>query len=87
MEGLIYSRIPKFSEICLLTRVISFKSKRRNMLPPLGEAPTPHSNIGDISGNYKRILTKFSGICLLTMLKYVTPSWGNIFQKMLPKKC
>jgi len=62
MEGLIYSRIPKFSEICLLTRVISFKSKRRNMLPPLGAAshPPPHSNIGDISSNYERIFMKFS---------------------------
>jgi len=36
------------------------------MLPLLGAAPTPHSNIGDISGNYQRISTKLSAICLLT---------------------
>jgi len=35
------------------------------MLPLLGAAPTPHSNIGDISGKYERILTTFSEICLL----------------------
>jgi len=36
------------------------------MLPFLGAAPTPHSNIGDISGKYKRISTKF---CVLTQIK------------------
>jgi len=36
------------------------------MLPPPGAAPTLYSNIGDISGYYERISTKFSGICLLT---------------------
>jgi len=29
------------------------------MLPPQGAAPTPNSNIGDISGNDERISTKF----------------------------
>jgi len=36
------------------------------MLPLLGVALHPtFKNIGDISGNYERILIKFSGICLL----------------------
>jgi len=29
------------------------------MLPLLGTAPTPNSNIGEISGNYERIFTTF----------------------------
>jgi len=44
------------------------------MLPLLEAAPTPHSIIGDISGNYARISgnyeqisTKFSAICLLAI--------------------
>jgi len=32
----------------------------------LGQPHTQYSNIGDISGNYERIATKYSGICLLT---------------------
>jgi len=51
-----------------------------------GGSPPPHiNNIGDISGKFKLISTKFSAICLLTrvmsinqkMLKYATPSWGT----------
>jgi len=30
------------------------------MLPSLGATPHPPSNIGNISGNYERIPTKFS---------------------------
>jgi len=36
------------------------------MLLPPGAAPIPYFNIGDISGNHKRICTKFSGIFLIT---------------------
>jgi len=42
------------------------------MLPPLGVAPHPPSNIGDISGDYERIYTKFSPICLLTLVMSIT---------------
>jgi len=31
------------------------------MLHPPGVPPTPNFNIGDISGNYERISTTFSG--------------------------
>jgi len=46
------------------------------MLPLLGVAPHPHSNICNISGNYERIATKFLGICLLMKSDkyYVTKS-------------
>jgi len=56
------------------------------MFPNLGAAPTPILIYArDISGNYERIFTQFSQICLLTRLKsitwkvlnYVTPFWGN----------
>jgi len=33
---------------------------------PIGATPSPHSYIGDISGNYERISTKFSVISLQT---------------------
>jgi len=36
------------------------------MLPPRGATPQPHTIIGDISGNYERISTKFSVISLLS---------------------
>jgi len=39
------------------------------MLPPRGATAPPHTIIGDISGNYERILTKFSVISLLTIDK------------------
>jgi len=52
---------------------------------PRGATPPQHTIIGDISGNYERISTKFSVISLLTMMqelseklfKYFTPFWGN----------
>jgi len=36
------------------------------MLPPFGTAPPSHYYIGNISGNYEQISTKFSEICLQT---------------------
>jgi len=42
------------------------------MLTPPGAAPTPYSNIGDVSDNYKQISTKFLAICLLTRVMSIT---------------
>jgi len=47
----------KTSEICQV---------KVKYVTPSGGKPIPHSNIGDISGNYEQISTKFSRICLLT---------------------
>jgi len=56
------------------------------MLPSLGATPPPYSEIFDISGNYERILMKFSVISLLArrwvlgekIVKYFAPSWRKL---------
>jgi len=56
------------SAISLLTRKQESGKKIEICYPHLGQPhPTPHSNLGDISGNYKRISTKFSEFSVLIL--------------------